>query len=160
MRIKKKKVILYVFIIVIIGALIGGTLAIIKSKNDKAIETHIGGYSFETTEKNVINKKLEGKYLESFVTVAENQEEFTVNVEEVDSTSNVFIINPNTGDMTQLKYNNGRFSTNTILDKDINYGIIVDYTLVGSIRVVENLDEINQEQLFRDILIGLGCGLG
>lgn len=62
--------------------------------------------------------------------------------------------------MTQLKYNNGRFSTNTILDKDINYGIIVDYTLVGSIRVVENLDEINQEQLFRDILIGLGCGLG
>lgn len=156
---KKKKVIVYALIIFVIGLVAGGTLIGVKNKKDNSIEAHIGGYSFETTDKNIINKKLEGKYLESFVTVAEEQEEFTVNITGVDNTNNIYLIDPNTGDMISMEYNGGEFFVTTKLDKDINYGIIVDYTLVGSIRVVENLDDIDQNQLFRDILIGLGCGL-
>lgn len=53
----------------------------------------------------------------------------------------------------------GRFSVNTSLEKDINYGIIMDYKLIGSVRVLENLDIPDKDNLYRDILKKLGCGL-
>ncbi|MDU1117319.1 MAG: hypothetical protein E7J99_16020 [Clostridium butyricum] len=51
------------------------------------------------------------------------------------------------------------YTVNMKFNNDINYGIIVDYKLVGSIRVVNDLNDIDEDKLFRDILISLGCGL-
>ncbi|WP_315081102.1 hypothetical protein [uncultured Clostridium sp.] len=166
---KKKKIIIYTLIIFIVGVL-GGVLInsnqgevfniqnIFKS-NDKNHKEIVSGYSFEITEKNVINKEFDGDYLNSFVTVALQQEYFSVNLEGIDSDSEAFIINPNTGDMMPMEYNNNTFSTNVSLENNITYGIILDYKLVGAITVVNDLNNIDKDKLFRDILITLGCGL-
>ena len=169
---KNKKTIIYILVVFIMGTLIGGFIISLTNKSkesttsivsnnisEDAHKKNISGYSFESTDKNIINKELKGEYLDSFVTVAEMQDEFTVNVKGVESSSNIFLINHDTGEMVPMEYNNGEFSVKVNLDKDITYGIIMDYKLVGSIRVVEDLNTVNQDQLFRDILISMGCGL-
>lgn len=167
-----KKIIIYISVIFIIGLIIGVTINInsensenngraIKSEdvNDSKHEKIVSGYSFEVIDKNVINKEFDGTYLNRFVTVVDNHDEYEINVSGIPEENNVYIINPMTGEMTNLEYNNGIFSLKTKLEKDINYGILNGYGLVGSIRVVDNIDSINSDKLFNDILIGLGCGL-
>lgn len=178
---KNKKSIIYILAVFIIGVLIGGFIISTANKdksNDVVIESRtknnneVGSseeknthkidesmYSLETTEDNIISKELKGEYLDKLVTIALQQEEFSVNLTGVDSSSEVYLINPNNGEMMPLKYEDGRFSAKVKLDKDITYGIIINYKLSGSIRVVEDLNAIDKDQLFRDILISMGCGL-
>ncbi|MDU3582166.1 MAG: hypothetical protein E7F68_09340 [Clostridium butyricum] len=163
----KKIVIFYTLLTLVIGGVIGflitskaqntvsSTDTVQENLNDKKI---VSGYSFEKTNKNIINKEFDGDYLDSFVTVAQIQDEFTVNLKGVD-TDNVFIIDPVTGEMTNMNKENEVYTVNMKFNNDINYGIIVDYKLVGSIRVVNDLNDIDEDKLFRDILISLGCGL-
>lgn len=156
----KKRIIIYALLVFVVGLIIGGIINLKKDKvNASNNKTIVSGYSFETTKSDIINKKLDADYLDSFVTVALKQNEFTVNLEGIDSNSKVFIINPKTGEMINMKYNNGKFFVKTKFAENINYGIIKDYKLIGSIRVVNNLNSINKEKLFKDILISLGCGL-
>ncbi len=163
----KKILIFYTLLTLVIGGVIGflitskaqntvsSTDTVQENLNDKKI---VSGYSFEKTNKNIINKEFDGDYLDSFVTVAQIQDEFTVNLKGVD-TDNVFIIDPVTGEMTNMSKENEVYTVNMKFNNDINYGIIVDYKLVGSIRVVNDLNDIDEDKLFRDILISLGCGL-
>lgn len=163
----KKIVIFYTLLTLVIGGVIGflitsktqnkvsSTDTVQENLNDKKI---VSGYSFEKTNKNIINKEFDGDYLDSFVTIAQIQDEFTVNLKGVD-TDNVFIIDPVTGEMTNMSKENEVYTVNMKFNNDINYGIIVDYKLVGSIRVVNDLNDIDEDKLFRDILISLGCGL-
>lgn len=163
----KKIVIFYTLLTLVIGGVIGflitsktqntvsSTDTVQENLNDKKI---VSGYSFEKTNKNIINKEFDGDYLDSFVTVAQIQDEFTVNLKGVD-TDNVFIIDPVTGEMTNMSKENEIYTVNMKFNNDINYGIIVDYKLLGSVRVVDNLNDIKEDELFRDILISLGCGL-
>lgn len=58
-----------------------------------------------------------------------------------------------------MEYKDDKFSTKAKLDTDKNYGIIIDYSLVGAIRVVEDINKINEDKLFEEILIGIGCGI-
>lgn len=169
----KKKMAIYGLIIFSIGLIAGyiinlkgGEQLVADSKRISSAESNVdnheqivSGYSIETTEKNIIDKEFDGTYLDSFVTVAKQQDEFALNVTGIDSTSEVFMINPVTGDMEPLQYNDGVFSLKTTIEKDINYGIIMDYKLVGSIRAVEDLNAIDKDKLFNEILISLGCGL-
>ncbi len=163
----KKIVIFYTLLTLVIGGVIGflitsktqntvsSTDTVQENLNDKKI---VSGYSFEKTNKNIINKEFDGDYLDSFVTIAQIKDEFTVNLKGVD-TDNVFIIDPVTGEMTNMSKENEVYTVNMKFNNDINYGIIVDYKLVGSIRVVNDLNDIDEDKLFRDILISLGCGL-
>lgn len=149
---KNKKVAIFTIIVFILGITIG----VMSQSGGKKV---VSGYSFEVIKKDVINKTLSGEDLDSFVTVVESQDEFTVNVDGIDESSKVFIISPPTGEMTPLNYENGKFTTKIKLEQDINYAIIKNYGVVGSIRVVDNIKTINEDQLFKEILIGLGCGL-
>lgn len=150
---KNKKVTIFTIIVFILGITIG---VMVQKSGGKKI---VSGYSFEVIKKDVINKTLSGEDLDSFVTVVEAKDEFTINVEGIEESSKVFVISPPTGEMTPLKYENGKFTTKIKLEKDINYAIIKDYGVVGSIRVVEDIKSINEDQLFQEILIALGCGL-
>ena len=158
----KQKMIIYIFLVFIIG-LSGGL--IINLNKDKKLDDNnnheqiVSGYSFETTDKNVINKEYDGTYLKSFVTVAEQQDEFIINLNEINSDSEVMMIDPNNGDMKPMDYENGVFTLKASLDNDITYGIIIDFKLSGSIRVVNDLNSVDKDKLFNEILIALGCGL-
>lgn len=168
---KKKNMVIYSLIILSLGIVIGiisnnlkttksiNNGADIEVLNDAEHEKLVSGYFFKTTKKDVIEKEFDGDYLNSFVTVAEPHEKFSINVKGIDEGRDVYIIDPTTGNMTPMEYKDGIFSVSTSLDKEINYGIIMDYKLVGSIRVVDDLDKIDEDKLFRDILVGLGCAL-
>ena len=152
---KRKKIILFILIVVVIA---GGIIGIVV-KSERSNRKIVSGYSFEISEKNVINKKYNGKQLDSFVTVAKVQDNFSINIEEVSTDRNVYIIDPTDGDMMPMEYIDGKFSTTVKLATEINYGIIIDYSLVGAIRVVEDINKIDEDQLFEEILIGIGCGI-
>ena len=107
----------------------------------------------------MINKEYDGTYLKSFVTVAEQQDEFIINLNGINSDSEVMMIDPNNGDMKPMDYENGVFTLKASLDNDITYGIIIDFKLSGSIRVVNDLNSVDKDKLFNEILIALGCGL-
>lgn len=151
---KNKKFIVCALIIFIVG-IAGGYIISSQNSNQRIVS----GYAFDLIKENTITKKFDEDRLNSFVTIAEPQDKFEVNVEEINSSSDVFIINPMNGEREPMKYKDGKFVIETALDKDINYGIIMDYTLIGSIRVVEDIDTIDEDKLFTDILISLGCGL-
>lgn len=151
---QKKNIILFILIVVVIAGIIG--IVVNSGKSSRKI---VSGYSFEISEKNVINKKYDGEYLDSFVTVAKVQDNFSINIEEVSADKNVYIIDPTDGEMMPMEYKDGKFSTKVELDTEINYGIIIDYSLVGSIRVVEDIKTIDEDKLFEEILIGIGCGI-
>lgn len=168
---KNKRLIVYGVLVFIIGIVIGGFMIILSNNskpskpdnnatvNENSHEKVASGYSLETTDKNVINKELKGEYLDSMVTIALKQDEFSINLKGIDSNSEVFLINPGTGDMNPMKYSDGKFSVKAKLETDITYGIIINYKLSGSIRVVNDLNTIDKDQLYRDILISMGCGL-
>ncbi|QAS61880.1 hypothetical protein [Clostridium septicum] len=50
----------------------------------------ISGYSFEKIKNNVINKEFDGKYLDPFVTIALEQDEFSINLKGIKKESKVF----------------------------------------------------------------------
>ena len=147
----------YIFTLVIIIVIAISYYWVNNNRYNKV--KNISGYSFEYSNKDVITKTFDGELLESFVTIALGQDEFTVNLEGIDKESEVYIINPNDGDMINLDYLNGNFTVNTVLDKDITYGIIINYNLVGSIRVVDDFESLDEEKLSKEILSKLSCGI-
>ena len=168
---KKKNMIIMGVFILSIGIIIGVAANSLRNTQNNNVtdkgaeltdadhEESVSGYFFKTTKKSVIEKEFDGEYLNSFVTVAEPQDEFLINIKGVSEGIEVYMINPTNGDMMPMEYKDGIFSIKTALNKDINYGIIMDYKLVGSVRVVEDLAKMDQDKLFRDILVGLGCAL-
>lgn len=151
----RKKIAIFILLVVVIA---GGIIGIVVN-SERSSRKIVSGYSFEISEKDVIKKKYDGKYLDSFVTVAKVQDDFTINLEEVSSDRNVYIIDPSDGSVIPMEYKDDKFSTKAKLDTDKNYGIIIDYSLVGAIRVVEDINKINEDKLFEEILIGIGCGI-
>lgn len=151
----RKIIAIFILLVVVIA---GGIIGIVVN-SERSSRKIVSGYSFEISEKDVIKKKYDGKYLDSFVTVAKVQDDFTINLEEVSSDRNVYIIDPSDGSVIPMGYKDDKFSTKAKLDTDKNYGIIIDYSLVGAIRVVEDINKINEDKLFEEILIGIGCGI-
>ncbi len=67
------------------------------------------------------------------------------------------IINPVSGVKVQMKNNNSdRHYLNIKMDKNIDYGILIGNRLIGSIRIVDNIDE---KTICDDIMENLRCGL-
>ena len=127
--------------------------------NDSKTQTW-GNYTFEKTKKTIIEKNFDGNYLYPLVTIALDQDTFSIKLKGLDKDKNVYIINPDNGKKSKLKLDeNNIFSINTSFEKDTNYGIIMDYKLIGSIRVVDDLNIKNENELYMDILTRLGCGL-
>lgn len=167
----KKNMIIIGVLILSIGIIIGVAANSLKNTQNNNVsdnsteltdddhEKMVSGYFFKTTKKNVIEKEFDGEYLNSFVTVAEPQDEFSIDIKGISEGTEVYMINPINGDIMPMEYKDGIFSLKTVLNKDINYGIIMDYKLVGSVRVVEDLTKMDEDKLFRDILVGLGCAL-
>lgn len=154
---KNKKVILFIISVFIVGV-ISGSIINLKNKSVN-VEKNVLGYSFELSDKDTINKKLDGKYLNSFVTVINKKDEFLINLEGINSDKDVYIINPEDGSQFPLQYENVKFYGKVKLEENIDYGIIMDVNLVGSIRVVNNIKEIDESKLFNEILSSLGCGI-
>lgn len=94
------------------------------------------------------------------ITIAKYQKEFTINLDGISKKNKVEIINPVSGVKVQMKNNNrDRHYLNIKMDKNIDYGILIGNRLIGSIRIVDNIDEINEKTIYDDIMENLKCGL-
>lgn len=157
----KKKVRIFIFLAIslLLLLLLSIPQKVVNWNNSKTIET-LGDYAFEKTKDSVITKKFDGNYLYPLVTIALDNKEIDIRLEDLDEGSNVYLINPETGEEIPLEDNQGgKYSVKTSLEKDIDYGVIMNFKLIGSIRVVDDLDIPNQNKVFTDILTTLGCGL-
>lgn len=56
-------------------------------------------------------------------------------------------------------YKDNKILLKTELDSEIDYGIIIDKKLSGSVRIVEDIKKVNKEKLYKDIIYSLSCGL-
>lgn len=114
----------------------------------------------EKVYSNTITKNFDGSYMQPLITVAEYKPEFNIKLHGIDSDNDLILINPQSGEMTKMHYNeDGQYTVTTSLEKDIDYGLLIDYRLAGSIRVVDDLKSINDEEIYSDIMENLKCGL-
>ena len=109
---------------------------------------------------NTITKIFDGYYMSPLITVAEYKPEFNIKINSVDKGNKLMLINSNSGDMIKMEYSDdGKYKLNTKLEKNVDYGILVDYRLTGSIRVVDDLKKVNDEEIYKLIMENLQCGL-
>lgn len=131
-----------------------------KSKvlEDDEIKSEIE--DLEKVKSDTITKTFDGSYMSPLVTVSEYKPEFNIKLDGIDKDSELILINSYSGEMIKMGYNeDGEYILSTSLEKDVDYGILVDYRLTGSIRVVNDLKEINDEEIYNEIMENLQCGL-
>lgn len=168
MKINRKNI---CYSLIVIGVVIFGILIFRYSSQNKLSYKEKNNYTTEKNNKeesrdiqkitgNIINNKLQGDYLKPLITIAKYQKEFTINLDGISKKNKVEIINPVSGVKVQMKNNNrDRHYLNIKMDKNIDYGILIGNRLIGSIRIVDNIDEINEKTIYDDIMENLKCGL-
>lgn len=129
-----------------------------KDLEDDEIKSEIE--DLEKVKSETITKTFDGSYMSPLVTVSEYKPELNIKLDGIDKDSELILINSYSGEMIKMDYNeDGEYILSTSLEKDVDYGILVDYRLTGSIRVVNDLKEINDEEIYNEIMENLQCGL-
>lgn len=129
-----------------------------KDLEDDEIKSEIE--DLEKVKSDTITKTFDGSYMSPLVTVSEYKPEFNIKLDGIDKDSELILINSYSGEMIKMGYTeDGEYILSTSLEKDVDYGILVDYRLTGSIRVVNDLKEINDEEIYNEIMENLQCGL-
>lgn len=114
----------------------------------------------EKIEGSTITKKFDGIYMSPLVTISEEKPEFDIKLEGLNGEEELILINSFSGEMIKMEYGKDKkYHLNTKLDKDIDYGILLDYRLVGSIRIVEDFKKVNEDEIYAEIMKNLQCGL-
>lgn len=135
----------------------------IDGVNSKDIEKDEIKSEIEGLEKvkgDTITKIFDGSYMSPLVTVSEYKSQFNIKLDGINTDSELILINSYSGEMIKMDYTeDGEYILTTSLEKDVDYGILVDYRLTGSIRVVDDLIEVNDEEIYNDIIENLQCGL-
>lgn len=148
-------IILFSIILLIVGETV---LIVEETKEESVIEKE------EDREyKKVYSQNLQinyiGYYIEPLVTIAKEQEGFNIALNNFEEGKSVYLINPLTGEKTEsINLGNGNFKLEITLERNINYGVLIENSLVGAIRVVNNPEKINGEELFNEVLSTLSCG--
>ena len=129
-----------------------------KVLEDDEIKSEIE--DLEKVKSDTLTKTFDGSYMSPLVTVSEYKPEFNIKLDGIDKDSELILINSYSGEMIKMGYNeDGEYILSTSLEKDVDYGILVNYRLTGSIRVVNDLKEINDEEIYNEIMENLQCGL-
>lgn len=122
------------------------------------IKSEIEG--LEKVKGDTITKTFDGSYMSPLVTVSEYKPQFNIKLDGINTDSELILINSYSGEMIKMDYTeDGEYILTTSLEKDVDYGILVDYRLTGSIRVVDDLIEVNDEEIYNEIIENLQCGL-
>ncbi|MDU6808526.1 MAG: hypothetical protein E6423_07025 [Clostridium sp.] len=127
----------------------------------------VSSYSVKTTNSNDISMLYTGMTLSPVITVAEvSSSPFNIEITDIDESydigndGNIELINSETGDCISFtRDDKGNYKILAKLERDIEYGILLNKRLVGAVRVVEDLNSIDKEELYNDISTRLSCGL-
>ena len=121
----------------------------------------VASYSVKTTNSNDISMLYTGMTLSPVITVAEvSSNPFNIEITDIDEAYDIELVNSETGDFISFtRDDKGNYKISAQLEKDIEYGILLNKRLVGAVRVVEDLNSIDKEALYNDISIRLSCGL-
>lgn len=162
---KKFKVILTFAIILVVGIGIGiaGYSYLEEKNNEKNISTSANQnpvYERIKANGNVIKKSLKNERLDPLITIAEKHNKFTIQLDGIKDKKKVTLVNTYTGEMMEFKNEgDGKISLDTKLEVGKDYGILIDDTLAGSIKVIESFKGVNMEDLYNQSLRSISCGL-
>lgn len=133
---------------------------VIKAFAGRINETRSEIEDMEKVRSKAITKTFDGSYMKPLITVSEYKPEFNIKLDGIDEDSELILINSYSGEMIKMDYDkDGKYVLNTTLEKNVDYGILVNYGLTGSIRVVDDLKEVNDEEIYKDIMRRIQCGL-
>ena len=127
----------------------------------------VASYSVKTTNSNNISMLYTGMTLSPVITVGKvSDRPFNIEITDIDEAydigndGKIELVNSETGEFVSFSRNeNGNYRISVELEKDIEYGVLLNKRLVGAVRVVEDLNSIDKEGLYNDISIRLSCGL-
>ncbi|VYU59151.1 hypothetical protein [Clostridium tertium] len=140
----------------VISIIFGGIKVFAEGINETKSEIE----DLEKVKSETITKTFDGSYMSPLITVSEYKPEFNIKLEGIDKESELILINSYSGEMIKMDYDkDGKYILKTSLEKNVDYGILVDFRLTGSIRVVDNLKEVNDEEIYKDIMKRIQCGL-
>ncbi|APH15715.1 hypothetical protein NPD5_1836 [Clostridium sporogenes] len=115
---------------------------------------------FDEVYSSEINKSYDGIYLDKIVTMVDSKEEFNIKINDINKGSKIILINPSNGEKQDMTYTeNNEFVLTTKLDEGVNYGILMDNKLIGGIRVVNELDKVDKEKIYEEVMKSLQCGI-
>ncbi|HBJ2608717.1 hypothetical protein ACP49_00255 [Clostridium botulinum] len=115
---------------------------------------------FDDVYSSEINKSYDGSYLDKIVTMVDAKEKFNIKINDINKDSKIILINSSNGEKQDMTYTeNNQFVLTTKLDEDVNYGILMDNKLIGSIRVVNELDKADKEKIYEEVIKSLQCGI-
>lgn len=127
----------------------------------------IANYSVKIANNNDISMLYTGMNLSPVIMIGEvSDKPFNIEITDVDEAydigegGEIELINSYTGEfMSFSREENGNYIISVKLEKDIEYGILLNKRLVGAVRVVEDLNSVDKEALYNEISIRLSCGL-
>ncbi|WP_291578240.1 hypothetical protein [Clostridium sp. UBA6640] len=115
---------------------------------------------FDEVYSSEINKSYDGNYLDRIVTMVDAKEEFNIKINDINKDSEIILINSLNGEKQDMIYTeNNEFILTTRLDEGVNYGILMDNRLIGGIRVVNELDKVDKEKIYEEVMKSLQCGI-
>lgn len=147
---KNKKMVIY--ILVAFTFIISGALIFKENKNARVEE----GTTRKSEASSIKAVYKEGR-MYPMVNIINDTESLNLKIDGVEKSNKVRIVNPKNGESIDI--NNGEITLNNVIEKDIDYGILLDNDLIGIIRSVNNKDEIDEEALTEEIYNSLKCAL-
>ncbi|MGL4570659.1 MAG: hypothetical protein ACRCVJ_06320 [Clostridium sp.] len=147
---KNKKKIIY--ILVAFTIVFSGAFIFKENKNAKADDNKI-----VKSEASAINAVYKEGRMYPMVNIINDAESFNLKIDGIEKSNKVRIVNPKNGE--SIDVNDGNITLNNVIEKDIDYGILLDDDLIGIIRAVNNKDEIDEEALTEEIYNSLKCAL-
>ena len=128
----------------------------------------VASYSVKVTKSNDISMLYTGMNLSPIIMIGEaSKNPFNIKITDIDEAydlddgnGEIELINSETGDFISFKRDDeGYYNLSAELDKDIEYGILLNKRLVGAIRVVDDLNSVDKQELYNDISTRISCGL-
>ncbi|MEG0295341.1 MAG: hypothetical protein RR620_01400 [Clostridium sp.] len=106
---------------------------------------------------------LENEEIKPMMTLVEKHDNYKISLSKVTEGSEVWLMDPKRGERIVLEGDSaGNYIVSTSLNDDVNYGIMVNNRLIGTITQIEDIDKLNETDeaaLYIDILKGIQCAL-
>lgn len=175
----------FIYILGIVAIFIFGTMIIgditkkdkleSVSETNENLDKNTNEESNNSSSGNVLQEKMakikysqvklvmENEEIKPMMTLVAKHDNYTIILSNVAKDSEVWLMDPKRGERIVLEEDSdGNYSVSTSLNDDVNYGIMVNNRLIGTLTQIENIDKLNETDeaaLYIDILKGIQCAL-
>lgn len=153
----RKKVTMITGIILVIVIALGSGYYFKSNKEEPRKKNPL----IEAFNNNKVEVDFQGRTLNPLVSVINKDKEAKINIK-IDTEvmpNDVYIINPENSQITHMEKKDKEFVMQTKLEKDIDYGVIIDGHLAGGIKAVDDTKKADLESIKNQMLERMQCGI-